>query len=208
MPGPVRDWNQRYADGDTPWDSGQPSLELQRVLNEHDIAPCRMLELGCGSGTNSVYLCQRGFDVTAIDISPLAIARAKDRGDAEGVNIDFRAVDLLKQPDLGGPFPFVFDRGLYHVLRRESLDAFRQALGGVAAPGGLYLTLAGNANDPVEMDEGPPQVSAVELCTELEPLFHVVALREFHFDGVQIQGQAVRPLAWSALLRRHNSPAK
>ena len=61
----TRDWHKRYSDKDTPWDSGQPSRELERILEEGWIKPCRVLELGCGTGTNAVYLAQRGFEVTA-----------------------------------------------------------------------------------------------------------------------------------------------
>ena len=69
-------------------------------------------------------------------------------------------------------------------------------------PGCLYLTLAGSANDPGPKEGGPPSVCAHEICLELEPAFELVQLREFHFDGVQIAGKPLRPLAWSALLRR------
>lgn len=47
-------WEERYRTGDTPWDTGQPSSELQRVIAEEQISPCRTIELGCGSGTNAV----------------------------------------------------------------------------------------------------------------------------------------------------------
>jgi hypothetical protein len=45
------DWNDHYRDGNLPWDTGRPSSELQRVLTQHNIQPCRALELGCGMGT-------------------------------------------------------------------------------------------------------------------------------------------------------------
>ena len=57
----ARDWQQHYATGQTPWDSGTPSLEMQRVIAEHNITPRRTLEIGCGTGTNAVCLAQQGF---------------------------------------------------------------------------------------------------------------------------------------------------
>ena len=71
-----RDWEQRYRDGETPWNSGLVSKELQRVLRERGIEPCRALELGCGVGTNAVFLAEQGFEVTAVDCAPLALERA------------------------------------------------------------------------------------------------------------------------------------
>jgi methyl halide transferase len=197
-----RNWDERYATKDTPWDSGQPSAELQRVLEEHHIRPADALELGCGTGTNAVFLAQRGFRVTALDISPLAIEKATTKAQSAGVSVHFMTADLLSPPDLGRRFSFIFDRGVYHCVREEGLDKFLQTLATFTSPGSLYLVLAGNANDPAPPDKGPPRVRADQLCAELGGLFDLVQLREFHFDGVVIEGEPVKPLGWSALLRR------
>ena len=75
----VSHWNERYAKGDTLRETGQLSSELERVVAELPIRPCRALELGCGTGASAVWLAQQGFDVTALDLSPLAIERARQR---------------------------------------------------------------------------------------------------------------------------------
>ncbi len=72
------EWNDRYRDGNLPWDTGRSSSELQRVLSRNAIQPCRALELGCGTGTDSVWLAQQGFELTGIDVSPLAVERAEN----------------------------------------------------------------------------------------------------------------------------------
>src|SRR5262249_35034068 len=115
-------WEKRYRDGDSPWDTGQPSGELVRVLREERIAPCRALELGCGPGPNAVWLGRRVFAGTAVDLAPRALARAEERAEAAGVRVGFAAANVLDPPDLGGPFPFFFDRGCYHVVRRLEVD--------------------------------------------------------------------------------------
>jgi SAM-dependent methyltransferase len=207
MPANEAEWNQRYLDRETPWDSGEPSRELQRLLQEGLIPPCRMLELGCGTGTNALYLARQGFEVTALDLAPNAIEQARAKAAQAGLPVRFLQADALRLPDLGPPFPFVFDRGVYHHLRTVDLDRFRASLKRVSAPGGLYLTLAGNANERGAPSEGPPRVHAHEICLELGPLFDLVQLREYRFDGVRIQGQLVSPLAWSVLLRRREDTA-
>lgn len=53
-------WDERYKMGDTPWETGQPSSELQRVVAEAGIQPCRTLELGCGTGASAVWLASKG----------------------------------------------------------------------------------------------------------------------------------------------------
>jgi len=195
-------WNQRYAEGDTPWDNGVPDSELQRVLAQYDISPCRMLELGCGTGVNAVWLAQQGFDVTAFDISSLAIEKARARADAAGAALQLFEADIHHLPDLGEPFPFVFDRGVYHCVRRQGAEPFVAAVAALAAPNGYYLTLAGNPNEPEPPQGGPPRVTAEQMCRELSPAFHLVQLREFRFDPVTIGGVVDEPLAWSALWRR------
>jgi SAM-dependent methyltransferase len=202
MPTRDFDWNDRYAKRETPWDSGQPSRELMRVVGERPIAPCRALELGCGTGTNAAWLAREGFDVTAVDISTLAITEARCKAQATGAMVRFIEANLANLPDLGAPFPFVFDRGVYHHMRREALWPFLAVLARYSQPGGLYLTLAGNANEPDSPDGGPPRVHAAEMCGELALLFELVQLREFRFDGVEIEGRPVSPLAWSGLWRR------
>jgi SAM-dependent methyltransferase len=195
-------WNDRYATKDTPWDSGRPSAELARVLDERQNKPGDVLEIGCGTGTNAIFLAQRGFNVTDVDISSLAIEQARKRAADAGVSVDFQVVDLLAPSGLDRTFPFVFDRGVYHGIRRENLAGFLDTMARLTAPAALYLLLAGNANDPGDPEKGPPRVHAHEICGELNPLFELVQLREFTFDGITIGGEAVTPLGWSGLFRR------
>lgn len=202
------DWERRYKTSDTPWDSGEPSRELLRLLKEGWIKPCRALELGAGTGTNAISLAQGGFKVTAIELSPIAIEQARAKTKKARLKVKFIQGDALHLPKLGAPFPFVFDRGLYHHLRNVDLKGFRRALARVTKPGGFYLTLAGNANERDPEEQGPPRVHAQEICLELGPYFELVQLREFRFDGVRVQGQEIRPLAWSALLRRNSLAAR
>ncbi len=192
-------WDERYQSGDTPWDSGRPSQELQRVLAETKIEPCRAIELGCGTGTNAVWLAQQGFDVTAVDISSRAVAQAKRRAADAGVRIQFLQADVLHPPaELTGPFDFFFDRGCYHVVRRDNVGAYLATLRSLIPPSSTGLVLAGNAREPQE--PGPPVVSEADLRAELGSVFDIVQLREFRFDTDEHGG--VRFLGWSALLRR------
>jgi 2-polyprenyl-3-methyl-5-hydroxy-6-metoxy-1,4-benzoquinol methylase len=96
-------WNEKYRGRDTPWDTGQPSTELIQVVRDEKIAPGRAIELGCGTGTNAIWLAEQGFEITAVDISPLALERAKIRAEAAGVRIQFYLADVLNPPSLGGP---------------------------------------------------------------------------------------------------------
>src|SRR3954462_3180467 len=133
------EWNDRYRDGNLPWDTGRPSSELQHVLIRNAIGPCRALELGCGTGTNCVWLAQQGFDVTGVDVAPLAVERAQARARAAGVKAQFAVADLLQMPELHGPFAFFFDRGCYHAVRRSAALQYAPAVARQLAAGARGL---------------------------------------------------------------------
>jgi SAM-dependent methyltransferase len=199
MSEPTR-WEERYQKGDTPWDTGRPSSELQRVLAEAAIQPCRTLEFGCGTGASAVWLAQQEFGVTALDLSRLAIYRARQKSNQAGERVNFLVADVLDpRPDLAGPFDFFFDRGCYHVVRREDVTAYLETLRRLTRPGTLGLVLTGNIREPHE--PGPPVVTEEEIRKKLGTLFDIVRLREFRFDQVEADGNRI--LGWSCLLRRN-----
>jgi SAM-dependent methyltransferase len=191
-------WNDSYREGNLPWDTGRPSTELQQVVRQHRFEPCRALELGCGTGTNCVWLAQQGFDVTGVDVAPLAIERAIARAAAAGVAAHFAVADVLHLPDLGGPFSFFFDRGCYHAVRRSDPHDYAPAIARQLAPGARGLILAGNANEPHE--PGPPVVSEQQLRDELGATFQILDLHEFRFD--EAPGVPARFMGWSCLVEK------
>lgn len=190
------DWNQRYIEGTTPWDSGLPSAELVRVLDQQRPPPGRALELGCGTGTNAVYLARRGFDVTAIDLSEVALEQARRRAAAAHLRITFQAVDLVDWHP-GRTFDLVFDRGCYHCVRRTNPSGYLAALARATHAGSRCLLLVGNANE--QTGTGPPRMHEHEIRAELAPLFAVDFIRPFRFED---PGGVPGPLGWSCWIER------
>jgi 2-polyprenyl-3-methyl-5-hydroxy-6-metoxy-1,4-benzoquinol methylase len=191
-------WNQRYDTGTTPWDSGLPSLELRRLLDEFSIEPCRVLELGCGTGTNAILLAQLGFDVTAVDCSSLAIEQARAKASQAGVEVSWICGDVcsLSQPE--EPFPFVFDRGCFHCVRRDiSIDDMLRTLERVTAAGSKYIVFTGNANE--KREHGPPGLLEADIRHDLRSLCDIDQLHEFYFEDA---GGEQGPLGWSCVATR------
>ena len=188
-------WNSRYEAGTTPWNSGLVSRELRTRLQEQNLAPGRVLELGCGSGTNAVFLAERGFDVTATDCSDVALAKGKTLAEQRGVTVNWVCGDVCEL-EFGEPFPFVFDRGCFHCCRRERMPIL-PALERATDAGSKMLVLTGNASE--EREHGPPHLTEAELRDELGGLFTIDSLREFYFeDPGGVQG----PLGWSCWMTR------
>jgi methyl halide transferase len=191
------DWDQHYVDGNLPWDSGVPSKELIRELDEGSMPTGRAIELGCGTGTNAVYLASRGFDVTGFDVSPAALAAARQKAAQSGAKVNFAEADLCHFTLDVRPFDFVFDRGCYHAARRIDQPGFIKTLKRLTRPGTRFLLLAGNANE--KGPPGPPTMTAAEICNELEPLFEIQFLREFRFE---VPDPPEGFLAWSCSMTR------
>jgi SAM-dependent methyltransferase len=194
------EWNHRYVTGDTPWDSGIRSRELARVLEEAAIGPCRAVELGCGTGTNAIFLAQKGFEVTALDLSPRALEQAMRRAEEAGVEIDFMQADLCRFDMALEPFDFVFDRGCYHCARKIDLPGFLKTVSNLTRPKSKWLTLTGNANEQTE--QGPPKLHEHEVRADLGALFDFNFVREIRFED---KGGVDGPLGWSCLMTRKST---
>ena len=106
-------YKNRYKTGDTPWDAGKPDFNLIETVTENDIEYCKALDVGCGTGDNSIWLAQNRFQVTGTDVSDIAIEKAKEKTSKARVECDFILVDFLKNRIEGLPFGFLFDRGCF-----------------------------------------------------------------------------------------------
>ena len=83
-------WDETYRHHgykELPWETVEPDKELVRILKQKKITKCKVLDIGCGAGTNSIFLAKNGFDVTGIDISPIAISIAKVRAKEAGLEV-------------------------------------------------------------------------------------------------------------------------
>ena len=104
-------FEERYRTGDTPWDHGMVDHNLQDILRQYTIRPCRALDVGCGTGENAIWLGQQGFDVVACDLSPTAIHEAERRQKLKGGDVRFMVADFIADDVPEGPYGLIFDRG-------------------------------------------------------------------------------------------------
>jgi SAM-dependent methyltransferase len=134
-----------YRVGFTPWDTGEVPAELEALLKAPDApAPGRALDIGCGTGTQAVYLARAGWTVTAIDAVARPLARARARAAAAGVEVEWIEADVARLPDLGlAPgFGLVFDRGCFHGLSDGERGAYAAGVTALAEPGATLLIMA------------------------------------------------------------------
>jgi SAM-dependent methyltransferase len=192
---PHRCWNNSYAAGELPWDTGEPEPLLVEFVTLGRVRPTRTLEVGAGKGTNSLWLAERGFEVLGIDVAPLAVERAKAKLEGHRFDCRFATLDFLSASPDGGPFQFIFDRGCFHVFDEpEERARFSAQAAAALAPGGLWLSLIGSTEGPPR-EVGPPRRSAREVILAIEPALEIVELHsaEFRSHGAK---------AWLCLARR------
>ena len=175
-------WDKCYNDGDMPWDSGRADLHLAEVVDTHGIKPGRALEVGCGTGTNLIWLANQGFDVTGLDLAPTAIAQAEAKMAAAGVRGRLVAADFLRDEIPLGPFEFVYDRGCFHVFDSAAERArFASSIQRLLGADGLWHSLLGSTDGPPR-EAGPPRRSAAEIAEAVEPVCEILELRATLFD--------------------------
>jgi SAM-dependent methyltransferase len=192
-------WDSAYrGDSRPPWDKGAPSSHLKAAVESGRVKPGRAVVLGCGTGTNAIYLAKKGFDVTAIDIAPTALNLAEEKAKKANVKVRWQLADVVAPPIDLEPFDFIFDRGCYHGVRRGNARGYVEAAKRLSRPGTQLLILAGNANE--ERHYGPPRVKEEELRGDFSADFEFVRLDTVRFDSINPNKQGA--LAWSALLRR------
>jgi SAM-dependent methyltransferase len=192
-------WDSSYRRTDMPgWDVGRPASELKAIVENGTIKPGKALVLGCGTGTNAVYLASKGFEVTAVDVAPTALVLAEQRARKAKVRVRWLVADVVVLPDIGS-FDFIFDRGCYHHVQKYDAAGFVKSIDLRTAAGAHFLLLAGNANEP--RHGGPPRVEETQLVDNFAGTWDFVSLKEIRFES-RDPNRKNGPWAWSALMRR------
>jgi SAM-dependent methyltransferase len=197
---PHRSWNESYASGELPWDTGQPEPLLVEFVTARGVTPARTLEIGAGTGTNAIWLAERGFDVLGIDVSPVAVERAHAKLGGRALGCRFATLDILAAPPPDGSFQFVFDRGCFHVFDEpDERQRFAAQVAAALAPAGVWLSLIGSTEGPPR-EIGPPRRSACEVILAIEPVLEIIELRSAAFRE--------DAKAWFCLSRKRTIPAQ
>ena len=150
------DWNARYAQQELLW-TAQPNRLFAAEVES--IEPGRALDVACGEGRNAVWLAERGWHVTGIDFSDVALGKAVELARARGVEVEWVAADVLVHEPPPGAFDLV--AVLYLQLPHAELARALRCAARAVAPGGALIVLGHDTRNLTDGYGGPRDASVL-----------------------------------------------
>jgi SAM-dependent methyltransferase len=186
----VRDeafWDERYRSKSKIW-SGQPNPDL--VTEAEGLAPGSALDVGCGEGADAIWLAGRGFEVTAVDISAVALARGAAQADEAGPGIARRITWV--HADLTSPVPALARYDLVSMQFVQLPPGVRETvwarLAAAVAPGGTLLIVGHHPADLQTTAMRPPEPELFftpgDVAAALDPRAFQIVVSEARERGV------------------------
>jgi SAM-dependent methyltransferase len=176
------DWQDFYrtqpAEG-MPWFFPTLDPDVERALQQHAIGG-RALDLGTGPATQAIALAERGFDVTATDISEDALHGGRARADAAGVRVQF-LVDDITGSQLDQTYDLILDRGCFHVLGPGQRGAYVKTVARLVEPSGYLLLKCFSDEQPG--DSGPYHFTPTDIVGLFEPAFTALSVERTVYHG-------------------------
>jgi SAM-dependent methyltransferase len=168
-------------EGTPPWDIGRPQSEFVR-LEEAGKVGATVLDVGCGTGENTLYLAQRGHEAWGVDSSPRAIEKAKAKSERRGIPVTFLVMDALHLGRLARSFETAIDSGLFHTFSDTERLRFLDSLAGVLPSSGSYFMLVFSDQEPVDWG-GPRRISQEEIRATFRDGWAVESIQPAKFES-------------------------
>jgi len=200
-----RETYERTPYHDLPWYDPGPSPQVARAVEERFLPPgAAVLDVGCGAGSNVLFLARKGLESHGVDLSPGAIRSATDRARSEGVSVDLRVGDVLDLDFPSARFGGVIDNGCFHTLPVRRRPQYAREIARVLAPGGAFV-LSWIGREETRARGPPHRPSLEEVSRALEERFLFVRT-EFHVR-LEEGGPCIYD-AWLTRRRTRQPPAR
>ncbi len=167
--------------GTPPWDIGRPQEAFVALRRRGEIRG-DVLDVGCGTGENALYLAARGHAVWGVDDSPRAIEKARAKARERGLKATFLAADVLSGPPVDRTFDVVIDSGLFHVFSDDERQAFVDTLAALLRPGGMYFMLCFSEHEPTDWG-GPRRITQEEIRSTFRDGWTVDSIQDASFES-------------------------
>ena len=186
----------RAYEGTPPWDIGRPQGEVVRLARQ-GVLKGRVLDVGCGTGENALYLAERGREVWGVDSAARAIEKARVKAESRDLAARFLVRDALELEDLRVQFDAAIDSGMFHSLTDAERPLYARSLSAALRPGATLYLLCWSEHEPG--DWGPRRVTQAEIRETFGQGWTVCYIRESTFE---VNGLGSGSRAWLAVLQR------
>jgi SAM-dependent methyltransferase len=185
-----------YQGSAPPWDIGRPQPAIVR-LEEAGLLAGPIVDVGCGTGENAIYLASRGHETVGVDIAPTAIGVARAKARERGSGASFAEADVLRLGVLGRRFRSAIDVGCFHVFDDADRTRYRDSVASVVDPDGILHLLCFSDREPGTW--GPRRVSQAEIRATFDVGWEVESIDGTRFATLLGPEGAA---AWHAAIRR------
>lgn len=195
-------WDDAYLNT-PPWDIGRPQPALVELIETGEMKKGRVLDVGCGTGENTIFLAQNGFSAVGVDVAKKALEMAKVKAAQRKVRVDFRVGNALS---LGFPrsyFDLVIDSGLFHTFTDEDRPRFVAEIARVLRDDGSYFMICFSDKEPANWG-GPRRVTKMEIERAFSPSFKINYVRDALFS-TRIHSNGGKAYVTSAIKRQTHS---
>jgi cyclopropane fatty-acyl-phospholipid synthase-like methyltransferase len=124
--------------------------EYMQLFENGSIPVGQAIDIGCGEGSNAIYLSRKGFDVTGVDFSPTAIKRAISNAESAGEEITFIEDDLTNLHRVNGKYDLLVDFGALNDLNPTDRDAYMENVLPLTHPSSSFVLLCFTKSVPTE----------------------------------------------------------
>jgi cyclopropane fatty-acyl-phospholipid synthase-like methyltransferase len=191
-------WDSSYEGSPAPWDIGRAQPAFVRLADD-GLLSGRVLDVGCGTGEHVLLAAAHGADAMGVDLSGLAIEKARAKAAERGLTARFEAADALHLELLGERFGTVIDSGLFHVFDDADRPGYVTSLASVIEPGGSYYMMCFSDKQPGIW--GPRRVREEEIRAAFADGWEIMSLTPDQFTINPIHGSTAAQ-AWLAVIRR------
>src|SRR5205807_1470438 len=140
-------WEDAYKTR-PPWDIGRPQPAFVELVQGDGLKGGRVLDVGCGTGENALYLAERGFSVVGVDLSARAIEAAKEKVSERRLKADFELANALSLDFKNGYFDSAIDSGLFHTFNDNHRVVFAREIARVLKTWGDTSCSASTTKSP------------------------------------------------------------
>lgn len=193
-------WDEAYRRGSPPWDIGGPQPAIV-ALADAGAFRSPVLDAGCGTGENALFLATRGFEVVGVDHARTAIDQAQAKAAARGVHgVTFAVGDAFELHRLDRRFATAIDSGLYHTFEPDAqVPAYLASLRAALEPGGTLHLMCFSDREPAGW--GPRRIARAELEAEFALGWRIDSIEPSQFKIV-LPGALTGAAAWLARIIR------